>query len=267
MVRRRKNGNRRWYIVLACFFLLIIFLVFTNPGRYLVSWIRYQSGLQKHPSEKITRIGIPLPENYEVFGIDVSRYQNQIDWVRVADFKSGRFTVEFVFIKATEGKSMRDPAFADNWDGAKEAGIPRGAYHYFKPGVDAETQANHFCRNVKLEKGDLPPVLDVEETADGMGRNKLVKSIWTWLQIVERHYGVKPIVYSGAVFFETYLSGTSIEKYPLWVAHYYESRPATFAKWKFWQFSDKASIDGISGPVDANVFSGGPEQLKALTVK
>lgn len=265
MTKRKKTRINRWYIVLSVLILLVFLLIFTNPGRYFISWLRYQSGLQKNPPEKITQIGVPLPQGFEVFGIDVSRYQNNIDWLRVADFKSGRFTVEFAFIKATEGKTLRDPSFSDNWKGAQDAGIPRGAYHYFKPGVDAEDQANHFCRTVKLEKGDLPPVLDIEETARGMSRNALVKSLWTWLQIVERHYGVKPIVYAGAVFYETYLSGTSIEKYPLWVAHYYQNRPATFAKWEFWQFSDKANIDGISGSVDVNVFFGNNDQLIQLT--
>ena len=264
MAKRRKHRINRWYIVLSGFLLLFFLLFFTNPGKYFVSWIRYQSGLQKYPPEKITKLGVSIPDDYSVFGIDVSRYQGNIEWSRVADFKSGDFTVEFVFIKATEGKSMCDPAFSDNWKGAKEAGIPRGAYHYFKPGIDAETQANHFCRTVRMEKGDLPPVLDIEETARGVNRNALVKSLWTWLQIVERHYGVKPIVYTGAVFYESYLSGTSIEKYPLWVAHYYENRPATFARWKFWQFSDKANVDGISGNVDVNAFSGSLEQLNSL---
>jgi len=267
MIRRKKNRINSWYIVLTGIILLLIFLLFSNPGRYFISWVRYQYGLQRESPEKITSIGVPLPQGYDVFGIDVSRYQNNIEWNRVADFKSGRFTVEFVFIKATEGKSYRDPAFTTNWDGARIAGIPRGAYHYFKPGVDAEAQANHFCRTVEMKSGDLPPVLDIEEMVGEMSRNKLIKDLWTWLQIVERHFGVKPIVYTGAVFFEKYLSGTTIEKYPLWVAHYYERKPATFAKWKFWQFTDKASVDGINEPVDANVFSGDPSQLKTLMKK
>lgn len=264
MVKRSKHRFNRWYIVLAGFLLVIFLLFFTNPGKFFISWFRYQSGIQKSPPEKVTRLGVPLPDGYSVYGIDVSRYQNNVEWLRVADFKSEDFTVEFVFIKATEGKTLRDPAFPANWDGAKEAGIPRGAYHYFKPGIDAEAQANHFCRTVTMVKGDLPPVLDIEETARGISRNALVKSLWTWLQIVEHHYGLKPIVYTGAVFYETYLSGTSIEQYPLWVAHYDEKRPATFAKWKFWQFSDKGNVDGISGPVDVNAFSGNIDQLQDM---
>lgn len=253
--------------MLAVLLLLFIFLLFTNPGRYFMSWV-FEKTLSEHSSpEKITRIGIPLPEEYSVFGIDVSRYQNNIEWNRVADFKSGRFTVEFVFMKATEGTSMKDPQFSSNWKGAFQNGIPRGAYHFFRAGLDAEKQANHFCRNVKMQTGDLPPVLDVEEIPAGMNKSELVNAVKVWLQIVERYYRIKPIVYTGANFYEQYFRGTIVEKYPLWVAHYYQNRPATFADWKYWQFSDKASIDGISGPVDVNVFSGSAAQLESMRKK
>ena len=208
-----------------------------------------------------------LPDGYSIFGIDVSHYQNDIDWVRVADFKSEKFTVEFAFIKATEGTSMIDSYFKKNWNETKDVGIPRGAYHYFKPNVNAQLQADHFCRNVVMSKGDLPPVLDIEETANGIDKKSLVNSVYIWLQIVERHYGVRPIVYTGAFFYETYFRGSIIEKYPLWIAHYYEEKPATFADWKFWQFSDKAKIDGINHHVDVNVFYGNYSQLNDLKLK
>jgi lysozyme len=267
MSRNKKRQLKPQFLIVAALVLLFVFLLFTNPGRYFVSWVFEKITSERSSPEKITRIGIQLPEEYSVFGIDVSRYQNKIEWNRVADFKSGQFTVEFVFMKATEGTSLKDPNFAANWKGTSQNQIPRGAYHFFRPRLDAEKQANHFCRNVKMQVGDLPPVLDVEEIPAGMSKTQLVNSVKIWLQIVERNYNIKPIVYTGANFYEEYFRGTTIEKYPLWVAHYYQNQPATFANWKFWQFSDKASIDGVSGPVDANVFSGTSAQLNAMRKK
>lgn len=267
MSRSKKRRLKPQFLIVAVLLFVAVFLLFTNPGRYFVSWLFEKASSEQSTPEKITRIGIPLPEEYSVFGIDVSRYQNKIDWDRVADFKSGRFTVEFVFMKATEGTALKDPNFTVNWIGARQNQIPRGAYHFFRAGLDAEKQANHFCRNVKMQVGDLPPVLDVEEIPSGMSKTQLVNAVKVWLQIVERNYGIKPIVYTGANFYEQYFRGTTIEKYPLWVAHYYQNRPATFADWKFWQFSDKASVDGISGPVDANVFSGTAAQLNSMRKK
>lgn len=264
MSRRKRNPLRRW-LWIGSILIVIAFFTLTNPGRWLVSLVF--SGSQHSPSSKITRIGIPLPDGYSVFGIDVSRYQSRIDWKRVKAFRSGSFSTSFVFIKATEGTSYVDPLFFGNWKGAREQGIPRGAYHYFKPGRNAEAQANHFCRNVSMKKGDLPPVLDIEEMPVGYSKAKLTNDVLVWLRIVKRHFGIKPIVYTGAVFYEKYIAGTAVANYPLWVAHYYEERPATFARWTFWQFSDKAQIDGIEGPVDANVFNGSLGGLNQLTLQ
>ena len=263
MVRRKKHKFKRIYLYLFAFVFLIAYLLFSRPGQYFISWLKYKS--QSISSEKITRLGVPIPSGYEVFGIDVSRYQNKIDWTRVSDFKSGRFTIEFAFIKATEGKSLKDPAFTDNWANAKAVGIMRGAYHYYKPNINAESQATHFCNNVSLQKGDLPPVLDIEEFSGN--KEKFISGIQRWLNIVENKYKVKPIIYTGASFYNNYIKNSQLEKYPLWIAHYYEAKPYIFSEWKIWQFNDRAKIDGISGFVDVNVFNGDKAELEDLTIK
>lgn len=202
----------------------------------------------------------PLLDGYSVHGIDVSSYQGTIDWPEVA-----RHRVRFAFIKATEGVSLRDRRFARNWRGAKRAGICRGAYHFFQPNYDGAEQANLFTRTADLGPGDLPPVLDVElpefHDVAVMRRN-----IATWLRLVERHYGVRPILYSNYSFYRRYLAG-HFDEYPLWLAHYEVERPALARdKWIIWQHSDEAYIPGIRGAVDFNVYQGSYENLLALRI-
>jgi len=267
MSKRRKKNNETIGIVLIVVAVLTVFLAFTNPGKKIISWVGRNTGLSSQIDASSEVMGVSIPDSYTVFGIDVSRYQNEIDWEKVAAFEAEPFSVEFAFIKATEGNKMVDPTFKKNWKEAGKHRILRGAYHYFKPNVDAEKQANHFCRKVELSTGDLPPVLDIEEIPRNMTSRELVKNVLIWLQIVERYYDVKPLLYTNAKFYELHFRNTEIDRYPLWIAHYYTSRPATLRDWEFWQFSDKATVDGIDAPVDVNVFSGNPDQLFALVLK
>ncbi|MCC3160731.1 glycoside hydrolase family 25 protein [Hymenobacter sp. 15J16-1T3B] len=202
----------------------------------------------------------PLLDGYSVHGIDVSSYQGSIDWDEVA-----RHRVRFAFIKASEGVSLRDRRFARNWRGAKRAGICRGAYHFFQPNYDGAQQANLFTRTADLGPGDLPPVLDVE-APEFHDVAVMRQHIATWLRLVERHYGVRPILYSNYSFYRRYLAG-HFDKYPLWLAHYEVERPALAReKWIIWQHSDEAYIPGIRGTVDFNVYQGSYANLLALRI-
>ena len=161
----------------------------------------------------------PAPEGDLLPGIDVSHWQGAIDWPRVAD--DG---VAFAFIKATEGGDYVDPRFAANWAGAAQAGVMRGAYHFYRPQPDAAAQAEHFLRTVQLRAGDLPPVLDVEVT-DGRSASAIAAGVRTWLETVERATGRRPIVYTRAGFWNQV--GGGFGAYPLWVAHYGVAAPAS----------------------------------------
>ena len=134
-------------------------------------------------------------------GIDVSYWDAGIDWPKVR--ATGQ---RFVFAKATEGITYKDPTFDDNWFGAKSAGLLRGAYHFFRCNVDAKKQADYFIDYVKTVKdnGELPPVLDLE-TNDGMTKDKIVPAVKIWLDRVESAFGKKPIIYSGQYFLQDYL--------------------------------------------------------------
>lgn len=202
----------------------------------------------------------PTPADGPLPGIDVSHWQGAIDWDAVED--DG---VEFAFIKATEGGDYTDPRFAANWAGARQAGVVRGAYHFFRPQTDAMAQVAHFLRTVQLAPGDLPPVLDVEVT-DGRSAAQIAAGVRTWLQEVERVTGRRPILYTRASFWTGQMGG-GFGGYPLWVAHYGVSSPnipAEWSGWTFWQHSDAGRVDGISGDVDLNWFNGDRAELNAF---
>lgn len=198
-------------------------------------------------------------EDYAIEGIDVSRYQDRIDWTEVAnaDF-------DFAFVKATEGLSHIDPNFALNWLDIREAGMRRGAYHFFRPEVSGEEQAYHFFQTVELLAGDLPPVLDVEVIGQ-LSTEALVEQVSIWVELAELHYGVKPVIYSGQKFYNRHLAGR-FDEYPLWLARYSSRAPvaACGREFQFWQYADQGKVAGISGDVDLNVFTGDALELLDL---
>ena len=199
--------------------------------------------------------------SYKVHGIDVSRYQGTIDWTKVAEQN-----VDFVFIKATEGKTFRDSQFFCNWDALKQVGIRRGAYHFFRPKTSPEEQAEQFIFMVDHEQGDLPPVLDVE-LLDGVPPEQVVTSLKIWLDIVESSFRIKPILYTNMNFYNDHLAG-HFEEYPLWIARYNRFfTPSLSGKnqWDFWQYGNKGKIAGIDGDVDFNVFRGEIDDLEKLS--
>ncbi|MBT9392936.1 glycoside hydrolase family 25 protein [Hymenobacter sp. NST-14] len=260
--RSRRASRSVWRRLLP-----LALLVFLLTGA--VCYVRYQRQVNRYArrayasfrSHYLTgREKTPLLAGYSVHGIDVSAYQGRIDWPLVAGHR-----VRFAFIKATEGVTLRDSRFQRNWRGARAAGIYRGAYHYFHPNYDATRQANLFTRTVPLSAGDLPPVLDVEH-ARFHDVAQMRRGVATWLRLVERHYGVRPILYSNYSFYQRHLAG-HFDKYPLWLAHYEVDRPRLPpTKWLIWQHSDEAYVPGIRGTVDFNVFQGSFQRLTALRI-
>ena len=208
--------------------------------------------------------GVRLPLRFEVHGIDVSHHNGTINWERVKAMKSGGVGVDFVFVKATEGATHLDRQYYKNWRALSKLDLARGAYHFYNPRVLSTDQANHFVKHVKLRKGDLPPVLDVEITG-GKSKAILVKGVNNWLRLIEAHYGVKPIVYTSEHFYHTYLEG-EIEGYDLWLAAYskFELKTADESLLRFWQHTDRGYVEGIRGKVDLNAFMGTREAWQAL---
>lgn len=227
----------------------------------------YKRHYGKHHKANFTTIEFPY--GYKVHGIDVSHFQEDVDWERLQTSTADGDTLQFqfAFIKATEGIWKEDVAFDDFWTEAHDNNVICGAYHYFLPDRDALRQANNFISSVKLERGDLPPAIDIEETK-GKTKAEIVAGLKIILKQLEVRYGVKPIIYSNISFIEDYLSD-DFGDYNFWVAHYYEDELEISDEihWVFWQHNDKAMIFGCDNSVDVNVFNGNQEQLKDLLLK
>ncbi len=220
------------------------------------------------PERDRTDFGVTLPE-YSIHGIDVSHYQQKILWDEVKKMKVDNKDISFVFIKATEGKNWQDTHFSENWKEAKEQGFLVGAYHYYKPNVTSSEQASNFIKMVKLSKGDLPPVLDVEEKSHQLSTKRFKLGVKNTLDLMEKHYGVKPILYIPLNYYNSYFKNdASFKGYHFWIANYYQTRLRVKKdNWHFWQHHHKGRVNGIAGYVDMNVFNGNIEELKKLCVK
>jgi len=242
--RQRKLFRKIVFTILAVTIVLVGSVVFYQ-------WLTFR----KTTFVRYPEFGIPVPINYAIHGIDVSKYQEDIDWKEVQEMNVASIQLGFAFIKATEGISNTDPSFTRNWKKAKDNQIIRGAYHFFIASRDGKQQAENFIKKVKLETGDLPPVLDVEQL-NGVSAAQLKKEMRSWLQRVETHYKVKPIIYTNVDFYKRNL-GSEFDAYPLWAAHYYQlQQPKIDRGWIFWQHSDKGRVNGIVSQVDFNVFNG-----------
>lgn len=181
-------------------------------------------------------------------GIDVSDHSGTVDWKAV--LADGQ---QFALLKATEGVDLQDTAFADNWRAAKDAGIVRGAYHFYVTEDDPEQQAAFFIENVTLEPGDFAPVVDIET----IGRNTsagLPSRLETWLNLIEEHYEIKPIIYTSPNFWDQNFSA-EFGEYPLWVAEYEVEKPRIPKGWKtwhLWQWQENATVPGVEKGADLN---------------
>ncbi len=253
--RKRKLSYYIPWIIIGAVLLLAVFLFGRNW------WLERKASMVRYKE-----FGIPIPVNYSVHGIDVSRYQETINWDMVKAMDVGGIQIDFAFIKATEGNGNTDSYFKRNWKKAKDANMIRGAYHFFIASKDGTAQAKNFIDAVKLQAGDLPPVLDVEQT-NGVNKTILQQRVKAWLYAAELAYGVKPIIYTNADFYKAYLNG-EFEDYPLWVAHYLRpNEPRISRNWQFWQHSERGKVNGIAANVDFNVFNGDSTDLVKLLMK
>lgn len=211
--------------------------------------------------------GIWLPPDYEVHGIDISKHQGRINWESVSEHTSNDIGISFIFMKATEGKTIKDVMFQENWKNASDHNMLRGAYHFFRPHLTADEQFRLFKSAVKLVKEDLPPVLDVE-IKGSCPPARLKKNVKRWLEMAEKYYGVTPILYTNYSFYRHYFSGKEFSKYPLWIAHYAtDDLNRLTTKWNFWQHNESGRVKGIRGGVDFNVFKGNFNELLKLCKK
>jgi len=228
-----------------------------------------------------------------IFGIDVSGWVASPDWDAVSN--QG---LKFVFVKASEN-TLADSKFSQHWQGSKSVGMLRGAYHFFHPEANnSAQQANAFIQAVGADKGELPPVLDLEQIyvngnpislPAGIALLALIKQ---WLDLVESAFGRKPMIYASAFFLNQQgVNASWLINYPLWVAQYpympgtnaeynnlqtmptpisaMPQQPAGFQPWTFWQYSSKGQLAGFapSQLVDFNYFNGSLNDLTTFASK
>lgn len=211
------------------------------------------------PESDLHRFPATRSSEFTIHGIDVSKYQGNIDWQAVKD--AG---VDFAYIKATEGGDARDAKFEANWSGARAAGIPRGAYHFVYWCRPPHEEIGNFKAVVPNEPDALPPVLDVEATPTSktctrtLIREEVLQDMRRMLEEMERHYGKKPIIYSSVDFYQAILHSDALSDYPIWVrsTKYHPQVRYGSRKWTFWQYRSDGNIPGISGSVDQNAFNG-----------
>lgn len=204
----------------------------------------------------------------DVKGVDVSSYQGEINWQRLASQE-----ITFAYIKATEGSSQVDERFEYNFENVSQTGLVYGAYHFFSFDSSGEQQAKHFIATVPKREGMLAPVIDIEYYGDyadhPKDKDEVVMQAKQMADILEQHYGIKPVIYTTGSCYDRYVRSSSLEKYPLWIRNVY-FRPLFAGKPVFWQYADDKKLEGYKGEeehIDMNVFFGDKEKLKDYTIK
>lgn len=186
------------------------------------------------------------PPSGPVHGLDVSHYSGTVDWEQVREAGFG-----FAYLKATEGVDSPDPAFADHWRRLGELGIARGAYHFYVTEDDPEEQARFFLETARLGPGDLVPAVDIELIGHGT-QPGLAERFETFLEVLARELGVRPVVYTSPEFWSAHLT-SAFGDHPLWVAEYGVPEPRIpegWERWTLWQYRDDDSIPGVEKDAD-----------------
>lgn len=219
-----------------------------------------------------------------VHGVDVSIYEPKVDW-RVLRTNGFRFAL----IRATSGTGYVDPKFKSHWEDSRREGILRGAYHYLFAGLDAKKQADLFISTLSTDRGELPPIIDLEDAYnENIPNTKIIETCKAMLDLVEKAFGQPPMIYSRTQYLNTYLSKNG--KAPAWAKNYYlwlaqypfvfddnsmpnknmPTQAAGWQDWKFWQYSESAIIEGVTNDsgvptaCDLNLFRGSEAELYAF---
>ena len=238
-----------------------------------------QVGTWEHGKYKGERLRF-TPER--IYGIDIARYQHEqgkrrfnINWKSLRITHLGKhnqknvhgeadYPVSFIYIKATQGTTVTNNYYVADYRAARKYGYHVGTYHFYSTTSDAREQAKHFLKTAKFTSGDFPPVFDVEPTDAQIksmgGKDKMLNEMRTWLQVVEKAIGIKPILYVNQSFISKYLNDAPDLKrgYLIWIARYSEYKPDIKICW--WQLSATGRVRGIESEVDINVFNGYSDQ-------
>lgn len=226
------NGSlhaTRWRLAIASAALLVIGVIAAMGGGWWTPWAsRY------------------------VQGVDVSWHQGPIDWRALA-----ADDVAFAYIKATEGGDHVDTRFAFNWREADAAGLHRGAYHFFTLCRSGASQAANFIAVVPREPNALPAAVDLEHMGPcrrGPTMTDIVGEARIFMDTLEAHYGVRPIIYTTREFHDAHLASLEGERF--WIRSIGVNPRFRERDWIIWQHHNRGRKRGVSGPIDLNAFRG-----------
>lgn len=266
---KKKLKKRLWIVggVLSSLLItLLILIFFTNiPIWQRIKFYAYKIEFQFINDDNVNK---SIRADFEIYGIDISKYNGTINWDKLAsEGQINKKPISFVYIKATEGKNLRDRKYKSNWLNAKKKGMLRGAYHFYRPEINSEQQFKNFKETVKLELGDLPPVLDIEVRGK-LSFKRYTQGILNLLKLMENQYGIKPIIYAPVSLYGSLVQNAELKKYPLWLATYSMNIPKKHEKSIiFVQYSQEGRVAGISHPVDLNGLKGDKLKLQQHIIK
>ena len=199
-----------------------------------------------------------VDEKNSTIGVDVSSYQANIDMNKLKEQ-----SIKFIYIKATEGSNKQDDRFAENWENAKKEELLSGAYHFFSYDSEGRTQAENFIKTVGTDiKGRLIPAVDVEyygnKEQNPPNKEDVVRELKVFLEMIEKEYGIRPLIYTRTEIYDKYLKG-EFEEYKKWISSFYTPISWNYKDdWYIWQYLNRGELDGYTGGekyIDLNVLN------------
>lgn len=200
-------------------------------------------------------LGVGNQKNRQVMlmGIDVSYWNGSINWADVA-----AQNIDFGYVKATQGIDYKDQLFDEHWLSLGKNSIKRGAYHFYVPEDDPELQARFFINTVgSTDNKMLPPMIDLEDVSmDNISKSEFQENVLRWLDLVEQHFHVAPIIYTYTYYAEQYLNNPKFARYKLWIAQYSDEKHPVLPPiwhsegWHMWQYNSNDHLSGVNGSID-----------------
>ena len=187
-----------------------------------------------------------------IHGIDLSHYQGNVFWEIIGD----NTKMAYVYLKATEGGDNRDDKYVRNIELAHQYGLKVGSYHFYRPKIEQQKQLENFMTQCLPGDQDLIPMIDIETTS-GLRTDDFCDSLFKFIDLVEKAYKQKPLLYTFTNFYNRYLIG-KINDYKLMIAQYTQREPVLRdgRDFEMWQYTGKGQITGINGYVDKSRFMG-----------
>ena len=219
----------------------------------IITLILYSCATSKEHSESTSNNSSDLEKTW---GLDISHYQEIKDWEKVKAQDMG-----FIFVKATEGTTIRDAKYIEYYNQIRKLNIPVGSYHFFTYLSSGKNQAKNFLSTAKYQRGDLPLVLDAEFSKKMPEKELVINELKDFVATVYHKTGFYPIIYCPINYYKLYVKDHLPKKCKLWIVDYI-SKPN--CDWTFWQTTEKYTVHGIKGYVDFNQFNGTKKDLREL---